>query len=215
MARKILADEWLKGDVKDVEFKKKITGKKGQLLVELQKSYKGDKRFKLDEKFNDDLNVEKLNKKFKDLQQDLIEESSDEEQDLEKEIDEKELQIKSYQDEVNQQLQILAKLMPDDAAFISYQKKPDKKKYNLIVPKFDPNNIDQRLIKKNEEKKIEQAKKQIKTEIVKGIDKKTIKIEKANKLLQRVKEKQEIKLNIDRGAWKNIIQEEGPKGLFS
>lgn len=29
MARKILVDEWLKGDVKDVEFKKKTTGKKG------------------------------------------------------------------------------------------------------------------------------------------------------------------------------------------
>lgn len=89
--------------------------------------------------------------------------------------------------------------MPEDAAFISYQKKEDKKKYNLIVPKFDPNNIDKRLLKKNEEKKIEPKKK---IEITKGVDKKTLKIEKANKLLSKVVSKHEIKLNIDKGAWK-------------
>jgi hypothetical protein len=73
--------------------------------------------------------------------------------------------------------------MPDHAAFISYQRKEDKKKYNLIVPKFDPNNIDKKLMKKNEDKKVEQKKK---IEITKGVDKKTLKIEKANKLLSRV-----------------------------
>lgn len=70
--------------------------------------------------------------------------------------------------------------MPEHSAFISYQRKQDKKKYNLIVPKFDPNNIDPRLLKKNEIKK-EAPKKTV--EIAKGVDKKTLKIEKANKLL--------------------------------
>lgn len=48
------------------------------------------------------------------------------------------------------------------------------------MPKFDPNNIDPRLLKKNEVKK-EVPKKIV--EITKGVDKKTLKIEKANKLL--------------------------------
>lgn len=51
------------------------------------------------------------------------------------------------------------------------------------MPKFDPNNIDKKLMKKNEDKKVEQKKK---IEITKGVDKKTLKIEKANKLLSRV-----------------------------
>lgn len=53
----------------------------------------------------------------------------------------------------------------------------------MIVPKFDPNNIDPKLMKKNEQKKVEPKKK---VEITKGVDKKTLKIEKANKLLERV-----------------------------
>lgn len=70
--------------------------------------------------------------------------------------------------------------MPEHRAFISYQKKPDKKKYNLIVPKFDPNNIDKRLFIKKETEQQKKDKEKKSAEIVKGVDKKTIKMDKAN-----------------------------------
>lgn len=36
-------------------------------MLELSKTYKGDSRFKLDQKFKDDIEVEKLPQKFKDI----------------------------------------------------------------------------------------------------------------------------------------------------
>lgn len=42
-------------------------GAKGRVLLELSKTYKGDERFKLNEKFREDLDVEKLPQKFKQI----------------------------------------------------------------------------------------------------------------------------------------------------
>ena len=42
----------------------KFEGKKGRIMLELQKSYK-DPRFKLTNKFKDDIEVEKLSTSFK------------------------------------------------------------------------------------------------------------------------------------------------------
>lgn len=35
-------------------------GEKGRLLLEISKTYKGDSRFKLDDRFRDDVEIEKL-----------------------------------------------------------------------------------------------------------------------------------------------------------
>lgn len=47
--------------------KAQFEGKKGRLLLELQKSYKGDERFKLTEKFKDDIEVDKLKNSFRQI----------------------------------------------------------------------------------------------------------------------------------------------------
>ncbi len=39
-------------------------GNTGKVMLELSKTYKGDSRFKLDERFKDDLDVDKLPQKF-------------------------------------------------------------------------------------------------------------------------------------------------------
>lgn len=41
--------------------------KQGKLVLELTKTYKGDSRFKLDERFKDDIDVDKLPQKFKEI----------------------------------------------------------------------------------------------------------------------------------------------------
>ena len=53
-------------------------------------------------------------------------------------MDEVEDEELGHKEEVDRQLNILTKIMPDERAFISYQKKPDKKSYNLIHTRFDP-----------------------------------------------------------------------------
>ena len=60
--KKIAKEDWMTGAPKfAANFDKdKTSGSKGQLMVELQKSYKGDDRFKLDRRFEDDLEADKL-----------------------------------------------------------------------------------------------------------------------------------------------------------
>lgn len=40
--------------------------------------------------------------------------------------------------------------MPEHKVFIQHKKKPDKRKYDLIIPRFDPMNINKRTIVKKE-----------------------------------------------------------------
>lgn len=40
-------------------------GNKGKVMLELSKTYKGDSRFKLDQRFQDDIDVDKLPQKFR------------------------------------------------------------------------------------------------------------------------------------------------------
>src|SRR5687767_13064717 len=45
--------------------KKQFEGSKGMMLLELQKSYKGDKRFNMDKKFFDDVEVNMVSSELK------------------------------------------------------------------------------------------------------------------------------------------------------
>ncbi|KAM3139098.1 hypothetical protein pb186bvf_008696 [Paramecium bursaria] len=191
----IKADDWLQGEAPQVQFQKKTTGKKGQVLVELQKSFKGDDRFKLNERFQD-LDEQKLSKRFKDLQQDLLEQEEPEKEDVVEELD-----IKK---EIDQQLNLLSELMPEERNFIQYKKKQDKKNYDLIIQRFDPTKINKKLIVKKQpiSKQQEQQKK---VQITKGLNKQELNIQRANQKLNRAPEKFQIKTVINKNAWKDLV----------
>lgn len=42
-------------------------GTKGKVMLQLSKTYKGDSRFKLDGRFQDDIDVDKLPQKFREI----------------------------------------------------------------------------------------------------------------------------------------------------
>lgn len=42
-------------------------GDKGKLMLQISKSFKGDSRFRLDDRFKDDIDVDKLPQKFKQI----------------------------------------------------------------------------------------------------------------------------------------------------
>lgn len=86
------------------------------------------------------------------------------------------------------------------------------------MPKFDPKNINQKLIVKKETQQENQIqKKNLKNGILitKGVDKKTIKLEKANKLLARTDMKHKVDIKVDRSAWRDIVQNSTNATLFS
>lgn len=76
MTKKVSQDQWFSGEAKiQGNFDKgNLKGSKGQVVVELQKTFKGDERFKLDSRFQDDIVEEKLDRKFRDLNSELLKE---------------------------------------------------------------------------------------------------------------------------------------------
>jgi hypothetical protein len=123
--------------------KKQFQGKKGNMLMELQKSYKGDDRFVFDKKFKNDVDTKLVSRKLKNTT------------DVFDEQEKKEIFKKEISEEKNKNMNILSSILTNEEFFTFNNKKPNPKK--LIIKRFDPAlGLGNDLIIKKEEKKVEE-----------------------------------------------------------
>jgi len=194
----------------DKKFQKNIyDSKKGKILLDLQKSFKGDDRFHLNKSFKNDIEFDKLPNMVKlanrELQYDLNDSEKKEKKHNETDLDR----------EKNGQLSILKNMFPKEKINSEAKKIFTKNLDSLIVPRFDPtkaqckNLIIDDKITKNKKKGGEN-----KFKMASGIDKKKKNILKAQAILKETiskpntvdRPKKKIK-KIDYQAWKKLIQE--------
>ena len=198
--------------------KKQFRGEKGQMLLKLQNSYVNDSRFKLDSKFKNDINFNRLPTELRDSKKnDLFNY-----EEIDKEAKDEDIEL-----EKKKNLSILAEILPG-SAFLEH-KSIDKPTNKLIIKRFDPKlklgNASVEAIKVEKKNKKEKEKNLVKLE--KGIqifnDKNDMelynKYNDINKMKKREKEKlynetinrindemnQEIIVNYD--SWKKGILE--------
>ena len=196
--------------------------KEGHLLLELQKTYKGDSRFKLDKRFKGDVEFEKLPNNVKLVTKDIIKEG-DQAQDREyekiRDLDKEErrrkrreakalaaetneeggLAVEDLGAEREKQKNILQELLPDEKILSKPAPKQKSFSNNYIVPRFDPTQLKacktliiQKEAKAPKEKLLKKG--LIAPKIESGIDKARKNLLKANFLLGKMKEKTEERL---------------------
>jgi hypothetical protein len=124
--------------------KKQFQGKKGKMLLELQKSYKNDQRFVLNKNFKDDIEVAKVPKNLK-FESNAFEEN--EKDKIKKEKVSKEQIDIEIKEEKNKNFNILANILSNEEFLKFNNKKPNNPK-NLLIKRFDPSlNLGKELVK--------------------------------------------------------------------
>jgi hypothetical protein len=202
--------------------KKQFQGKKGKMLLELQKSYKDDKRFTMNKNFKNDLDVSKVPINLKNMSyafNEKIVKGTYQEKDIDLEIKE----------ERNKNYSILSSILTNEE-FLKVNNKKTNNPKNLIIKRFDPSlNIGNELvreIKSKEEVKAEKVKNTIKLDKGVGIRKKSKKDlnltarEKdlaMRKVMDEANQIKETKIEINYKSFKSIFhtQEENNFCLFS
>ena len=107
--------------------KNHFLGEKGQILLKLQNSYVNDSRFKLDSKFKNDINYNKLPSDLKEFKKhDLFDY-----EEIDKEAKDEDIEL-----EKKKNMSILAELLPN-SAFLEH-KSLYKPTNELIIKRFDP-----------------------------------------------------------------------------
>jgi hypothetical protein len=119
--------------------KKQFEGNKGQMLLELQKTYKGDKRFKLDNKFVNDMDVKKVSYGVKELT-DVFDNKNEDIKKLVNHNKIKKKEIITIEDELKREKQrnisILSQIISNEE-FLSIKPKTTNHQ-SLITKRFDP-----------------------------------------------------------------------------
>lgn len=117
--------------------KKHFDGNKGNMLFELQQSYKGDQRFKLDNKFSNDIEHNKISFKVRELTDAFDKQLSKEE--IKKHRDRLKGSV-SIEEELKKEKQrnisILSQVISNQD-FLSIRSKTTNHQ-NLIIKRFDP-----------------------------------------------------------------------------
>ena len=109
--------------------KSQFEGHKGRLLLELQKSYKGDSRFKLTDKFKDDIEVGRLKNSFRQITDKDI---------LEMQPEPESVVADDFQQERQKQLSYISSIVPESSRPIHKPIQKVKSTQELIVKRFDP-----------------------------------------------------------------------------
>lgn len=204
MAKRIKVEEWLGSENEDEMeysgFDKKINNHKNEReRMELQKSYKGDSRFKLHESFKDDIDFERLPEvvkgEFPVPSTHIPEEHNTNEYD--------------FEGEKFLESQILRSLHPETKFSNGICKVDHLRKESFLLKRFDPTRDKPLPTLKEAEPKIS-AKSKKTAGISAGIDKKSLKIKRANEILKapqkEIPYKEKVK-KINYTAWENLIKE--------
>lgn len=128
-----IMNERVKSNLDKALKKTQFTGKSGKMLMELQKSYKDEQRFVLDKKFKNDIEVQRIPQKLKEVTHAF--DKKDIEESYAKERVNPNDDINSAQ-EKNKNLSILSSIIPN-SEFLSTSKRVFNPR-NLIQKRFDP-----------------------------------------------------------------------------
>eukprot|EP00347_Sterkiella_histriomuscorum_P013534 403364343 len=170
--------------IKNAFDRKEYEGDKGHLLLQLQKTYKGDDRFQLTRDFDIDKSKKKslpeamlgaMNQLEFDLLDDRIEKKPKK---VKKENEEEQEDNIQWDPELNPDkekinaLMILGTIVPQSEIFLKAGHGDNQKKSTLHIKRFDPRNVNnQHLIRKEEEKDEIKDKKELgKLEIIKKVE---------------------------------------------
>lgn len=132
------------GDSEDDNFeialkKRQFEGNKGEMLLELQKTYKGDQRFKLDNKFMNDIDINKVSNGIKELTDVFDRKSEDKIKPIVSKKNKKNETITIEEElkrEKQRNISILSQIISNEE-FLSIKPKTTNHQ-SLIIKRFDP-----------------------------------------------------------------------------